>query len=253
MDGADQANIFSQEGTQPEQQANPQHEANTPQPTSPTLPAEVAAFVGEGRKYATVEAALASVPHAQQHISSLETENQRMKQEIAELQGKLEAATRLEDVVASLSKTQQPEEQPIPTGLDEEGVLKLLEQREAQRLAQANQMAVTDALITKFGDAAKATEALKAKAQEFGVEFDFMKTLAASSPKAVLSYFDINDTQQPASVSPQYQPVPQQYQTPQEPQYDFTPKSGSTSDLVRAFRECGKAVNNGVSVNHSAV
>jgi len=247
---ADQANIFSQEGVQPEQQANPQqHENNAPQPT-PTLSPEVAAFVGEGRKYATVEAALASVPHAQQHISSLEADNQRMKQELAELQAKLDAATRLEDVVASLSTTQQPQEPPVPAGLDEEGVLKLLEQREAQRLAQANQTAVTEALITKFGDATKATEALQAKAQEFGVDFEFMKSLAASSPKAVLSYFNV-DTTQPTSVAPQYQPVPQQYQTPQEPQYDFRPKGGSTSDLVRAFRECGKAINNGVAVNHS--
>lgn len=251
---ADQANIFEQ-GTNPapQEQAPQQHEQHsTPapqQPAAPVVPPEVAALVGEGRKYATVEAALASVPHAQQHIAHLEAENQTLKQQIQELNEKLTKATNLEDVVAKLTATQQPNESPIPQGLDEQGVLKLLEQREAHRLAQANQVEVTDALIAKFGDATKATEALKQKAQEFGVDFEYMKDLAAKSPKAVLSYFSIEN--KPSTVTPTYRPVPTQYQTSPEPQYDFTPKGGSTSDLVRAFRDCGKAINNGVEVKHS--
>lgn len=249
---ADQANIFEQGNPTdaPAPQAAPQPTANQPQPTpAPTIAPEVAALVGEGRKYATVEAALASVPHAQQHIASLESENEQLKQQVADLQSKLEKAANLEDVVAKLSATQTPEEPPIPQGLDEQGVLKLLEQREAQRLAQANQVAVTNALIAKYGDASKATEALQTKAQEFGVDFEYMKDLAAKSPKAVLSYFNVEH--KPQSVSVPHNPVPAQFQTPPEPQYDFTPKGGSTSDLVRAFRECGKAINNGQEINHS--
>jgi hypothetical protein len=247
---ADQANIFTQ-GQEPAPQANPQEPAQqpTPAPEAPTLAPEVAAMVGEGRKYATVEAALASVPHAQTHIASLESENQALTQQVADLKAKLEAANHLEDVVAQLSATQQPQEPPIPTGLDEQGVLKLLEQRDAARIAQANQVAVTEALVTKFGDTTKATEALTAKATEFGVDFDYMVQLAAKSPKAVLSYFNVET--KPASVVPSYQPVPAQYQTPPEPTYDFTPKGNSTSDLVQAFRTCGLAVNNGNQINHS--
>lgn len=247
---ADQANIFDN-GNPTENPApqEPQPTAVPTQPQAPVLAPEVAALVGEGRKYANVEAALASVPHAQQHIASLESENQTLKQQVADLQGKLEKAASLEDVVASLTANQNPNESQVPAGLDEQGVLKLLEQREAQRLAQANQVQVTNALITQFGDATKATEALQAKAAEFGVDFDYMKELAAKSPTAVLSYFNVQS--KPNTVETPHNPVPAQFQTPPEPTYSYVPQSGSTSDLIAAFRECGKAVNGGEEIKHS--
>ncbi|WP_033931803.1 hypothetical protein [Vibrio cholerae] len=248
---ADQANLFEvqEPQAQPDQVQQP---VSQPAPAAPQLAPEVAAFVGEGRKYATVQAALASIPHAQAHIANLEAENQRLKQENESLKADLAKAKNLEDVVASLTVSQQPNASQVPAGLDEQAVLKLLEQRDAQARAQANQVAVTNALIGKFGDGAKATEALKAKAAELGVGFDFMKDLAAKSPKAVLSYFNVESKPSASSVIPQSTQTTTNFQTPPEPQLNFkVNSSGSTSDLVAAFRACGMAVNNGQEVSHN--
>lgn len=251
---ADQANLFEQQAQEPQAQ-EPQQQQPAQQPQqqeAPQLAPEVAAFVGDGRKYATVQAALASIPHAQAHIANLEKENQRLASENESLKAELAKAKNLEDVVASLSASQQPTASQVQAGLDEQAVLELLAKRDAEAQAQANQVQVTNALIGKFGDGAKATEALKAKAAELGVGFDFMKDLAAKSPKAVLSYFNVESKPSPTSVVPQSSQTTAQYQTPPEPEYSFkTGMSGSTSDLVNAFRNCGKAVNNGQDVSHT--
>lgn len=251
---ADQANLFNMatesQAQDPQTQAQQQQSAPA---QAPQLAPEVAAFVGEGRKYATVQAALASIPHAQQHIATLEAENQRLKQEVEGLKADLAKARNLEDVVASLTVNQQTTAPQAPAGLDEQAVLELLNKREAQVKAQANQIAVTNALISKFGDDVKAVEALKAKASELGVGFDFMKELAAKSPKAVLSYFNLDNSQQTSStIVPPATQSTTQFQTSQEPELNFRVGStGSTSDLVAAFRACGIAVNNGQEVSHA--
>lgn len=248
---ADQTNLFTQEA-EPQAQA-PQEPVQQPAPTAaPQLAPEVAAFVGEGRKYANIQAALASIPHAQAHIANLEGENQRLTSENETLKAELAKAKNLEDVVASLTASQQPAASQVPAGLDEQAVLELLNKRDAQAVAQANQVQVTNALIGKFGDGAKATEALKAKAAELGVGFEFMKDLAAKSPKAVLSYFNVDSKPQPSTVIPQGSQTTAQFQTPPEPQLNFSMGStGSTSDLVNAFRACGVAVNGGQEVSHT--
>lgn len=250
---ADQTNLFTEENA-PAPQEGEQQQQPVQQLTqqAPQLAPEVAAFVGDGRKYATVQAALASIPHAQTHIANLEEDNQRLKQEVETLKTELAKAKNLEDVVASLSGSQQPSAPQVQAGLDEQAVLELLAKRDAQAQAQANQLQVTNALVGKFGDGAKATEALKAKAAELGVGFDFMRDLASKSPKAVLSYFNVESKPSTTSVVPQGSQTTTAYQTPQEPELQFTVgATGATSDLVTAFKACGMAVNGGQEVSHS--
>ena len=47
------------------------------------IPTEAQALVGEGKKYASAEEALRSVPHAQQHIKTLEEEMAQLKRDLA--------------------------------------------------------------------------------------------------------------------------------------------------------------------------
>ena len=47
------------------------------------IPTELAEFVGEGKKYQTVEDALKSIPHAQSHIQKLEEEMKQAREELA--------------------------------------------------------------------------------------------------------------------------------------------------------------------------
>ncbi len=47
------------------------------------IPTEAADFVGDGKKYNSVEDALKSVPHAQKHIQTLESELAAAREELA--------------------------------------------------------------------------------------------------------------------------------------------------------------------------
>ena len=47
-----------------------------------SIPTEAAEFVGQGIKYQSVEDALSSVPHAQKHIQTLESELAEVKEEL---------------------------------------------------------------------------------------------------------------------------------------------------------------------------
>ena len=51
-------------------------------PTAPVISQELSEFVGTGKKYATLEDALKSVPHAQTHISKIEQELAQAKEEL---------------------------------------------------------------------------------------------------------------------------------------------------------------------------
>ena len=52
------------------------------QPKAFEIPTEAQAFVGEGKKYQSPEDALKSVPHAQKHIETLESELALVKEEL---------------------------------------------------------------------------------------------------------------------------------------------------------------------------
>ena len=47
------------------------------------IPTEAVELVGEGKKYSSVEDALKSVPHAQKHIQTLESELATLKEELS--------------------------------------------------------------------------------------------------------------------------------------------------------------------------
>lgn len=144
----------------------------------------------DGRqKYATVSDALNSLPHAQSHISTLE-EKLRVEQEKAQqLQEQLEKAAKMEDVLSQVAQKNSTES---PSGeINEQQVMGLVEQfitnKEKQQSALHNQKEVALQLSQQFG--AKAEEAYNQKAEELGIDVQFLNDMAARSPKAVLSYF----------------------------------------------------------------
>ena len=72
-----ETNIFS---------GDPANEVVPPAIPSATIPPDVSEFVGEGKKYKSIEDALKSVPNAQRHITQIEEENARLKAEVASRQ-----------------------------------------------------------------------------------------------------------------------------------------------------------------------
>lgn len=208
--------------------------AAVPQTQQPSLPEEVMALVGTGKKYATPEDALRSVPHAQAHIARLETEMQELRERAAQ-------AKAIDDVYEALTSRQQSE--PMATTIapvvDERFIDAVLERKlEEQKRAEEKRVnlgKVKDTLTAKFGD--KAPEVFKKKAEELGINEGFLTDLAAKSPVAALELFGANAKEKVATAVPSGSINPQAFVQNQQPAPPKAVMAGaSTSDLLNAWR-----------------
>lgn len=144
------------------------------------------------QKYSDVTTALAALKYAQPHIKTLEDENATYRQE------QVKAKT-MDEVLAQLQTTNNNQtDMTSSPALDVEAqrnvTLETIQQYEQQKTALANQQTVEKALVEKFKDAGKAAEAFTSKANDLGIDVKMLETLAASSPKAVLEYFELSQT-----------------------------------------------------------
>lgn len=163
-------------------------------------------LIGEGKKYATPEKALESLPHKEALIAHLE-------EQVKGLSSELEKAKTLEEVLENLKKpaettaTSRQEPSAAPADLYKELEAKLTSALEAkvkeavtttvsatdeQRLRQTNRQAVSEALQKAFG--VTAPKVLADKAQELGMSIEDLALLSERSPKAVLAYFQVQGT-----------------------------------------------------------
>lgn len=200
--------------------------------TKPEVPT-VDDLVGEGKKYATLEDAVNSIPHAQNHIAKVEAE-------AAELRAELEKRTSVEEQLKALSGSpdsngaaQQPavEAQAEVTSLGEGDVLSIIQQYEAGKSAEANVTKVTATLSGVYGDKAEAT--FTAKAAELGMSVEDLSALARKSPKAVLAYFDIKEAKAPTKTQGSFNT--ESLNQSQQPKERRSVMSGAKTTEVRAL------------------
>lgn len=146
----------------------------------------------DGRqKYTDVETALKSLPHANQHISTLEKEMAQLKDELARRKS-------AEEVLESMqSKTPDKTEQPSAAAVDLAQIEQLVEKKLLSQRQQQEQMknvsSVTEVLSKTYGD--KAEEVFYATAKEAGLTMEQINTLAATAPAAVLKLMGVNKGQ----------------------------------------------------------
>lgn len=228
--------IFSQD---PATVVNENHSQSQIQAPQFNLPPEVQELVGEGRKYKTAEDALRSLPHAQSHISKLEEEMKQMREELARRKA---AEELLEEF--RFPSPQEPQAQPqLDTNAIAALVDQTLEQREAKKTAQGNIDTVIQSFNEKFGE--KAPEMYEKIAAENGLSVQFLNSVAAKSPQAVLNLAGI--------LKQQVQPVPgktgSSVNTESFSQHSNSgqlsaklPKAPTTKDLVSAWRNAGTMV-----------
>ncbi|MFQ5786452.1 MAG: hypothetical protein ACE5H1_00575 [Thermodesulfobacteriota bacterium] len=141
-------------------------------------------LVGEGKKYSTVEELAKAKEHADKHISTLESENNEMRL-------RLEKAANVEDVLAALKEEREKEvqkETPAAPGLKEDDVVLLLEKREKEKVAVSNILEADRKFRERFGDTSEVV--LAQKVNELGVTTDYLKNIAADSPKLFLDLFN---------------------------------------------------------------
>jgi len=216
-----------------------QPESNVVSQQSQVLP-ELVEFVGEGKKYASVEAALKSVPHAQKHILTLE-------EELAKTKAELEKRRTAEELVEQIKNQGFPNQDTTPKveGLDAGSVTQIVQQQlsqlEAQKKASENTQKVIAAFTAKFGD--KAEEMYKKVAEESGLPISSLNQLAASSPNVVFKLAGVDS--QPSAISKPTSDINMEAfsQNQQPPALSAKVKQGATTkDLVAAWKIAGEKV-----------
>jgi hypothetical protein len=163
----------------------------TPASSSPpfVLPDEAKDFVGEGKKYATIEDALKSVPHAQKFIDEQKNRLTELEAETLRLKEELSQKKQMEDYLESLKQTQLVGTPP-PAVPDLDSLLdQKLSERERNQKAQMNLLAVDSEMKKHYGE--KAKDIFATKAQELGISINDLTKLAATSPNAFYKMFEL--------------------------------------------------------------
>lgn len=141
------------------------------------------------QKYATPEDALKALQHSQEYIPQLKSQLAEKEALLTEALVKLEASKKVEELLASKPAQEDPTSQA--SGLNEEAISNLLEQKlqalKAQEQQEANYNTVVKTLTDKFGDGVG--KAIQDKAAEFGYKPSELGELAKQNPKLVLSLF----------------------------------------------------------------
>jgi hypothetical protein len=146
-----------------------------------------------GQKYDSVEKALEALGHSQSFIPQIKTQLSERETELERVKAELAQRESVEEVVQRLIANNQhgTDDPPVSSGLDEQAVMKLVQQTltqtKQQEVVQSNQKQVQEALKAKFGD--KAQEAVATKAAELGVSPSELGDLASKSPAMVLALF----------------------------------------------------------------
>lgn len=219
-------------------------EKNTDESTSSSDPyadllTEIRAEDGR-QKYATVEDAIKSIPHAQNRIREL-------SQEMEDLRKRAEEADNIDTIMERVRSMQATEEKPSKgTELDETKLAELVEstltKREQELRMKANADAVANQLKEKFGD--RAEEAYTAKAEELGLDVDTLNSLSSRSPKAVLEYFGISKTSSSSADGFKKSSVNSEafYKKPQQAADPLSRFRSSDSDLISKWRSAASKI-----------
>lgn len=151
-----------------------------------------------GQKYSDVITALAALKHTQEHVKTLEDENTRFRTESVK-------AKTMDEVLQQIATTKTTTEGLTSSPeLDVEKVRNAtfgaMEEYRAQQVAATNRTKVETALLEKFKDTDKAKEAFVSKAGELGLSVSTLDELAATSPKAVLEYFNMSKDSSPKPI-----------------------------------------------------
>lgn len=205
-----------------------------------TLPPEVTEFVGTGKKYADVNVALQSIPHAQKHISTLEAELQAAKDELAKRRAAEELVEELRKNGLPASSQPAPEN-PLSPEVVAQMVSQTIERREAETVAKTNISKVTSAFYQAHGK-----EHAEAKfvelAQSSGMSVASLNRLAAEAPAVVLRLAGLDKAPTPSTVHLSSGVNTEGFQQKPAELSARVGKATSTKDFVQAWRNAGEKI-----------
>ena len=148
------------------------------------------------QKYADAATALKALKDSQAHIQTIESENQSLKEKLELYKEKAEQNMATEDILKALTADKTDEEQPSGNSVKTQDIKKLFEEflteHETTKNVKANQTKVAQAILSKFGDKAKAEAFYIQKAKENEISVDFLNSLAGHSPDATIKLLGLD-------------------------------------------------------------
>jgi len=202
------------------------------------IPTEVQELVGEGKKYQSPEDALKSVPHAQQHIQTLESELAEMKEELTKRKTTQELLDEIKSGVQPSAQTEQNAE------LNQDNLMELVNQtlsiRENKKTAEVNAKSVASKFTTEYGD--KAEETYNSVAKELNLTVQQLNDLSAKTPALVLKVAGLTATKAPLGSSQGTVNTQALGQNAQPSSLSAKVESGSTKDLLKAWGRAGDKI-----------
>lgn len=146
------------------------------------------------QKYSSVDDALKSINFANEHISTIEAENARLKEDAAKAQSN-------EDLVAQIQQANKS--QTSDNGVSIEAITKVVQSQlqaaDKQHVITNNQSSLAAKLTERFGDKAEAVYLEKGK--ELGINPQTLNEIAGTSPDAVLAWFgDVSTNLNPETI-----------------------------------------------------
>lgn len=197
---------------------------NNPNPSfaAPAVPQEPSDFrdqlVGEGRKYATEADALKGLFHANQHIQTIEQENQQLKNDLAVRAGVeeilksnvddkrlLQTPQTLQQLEPQNPQVATPAQGEVQSAEDiSELVRQAMLQQQEQSQKSKNHEEATRTLDKIFGSREATNAAVEKRAKELGIGVGLLKETSERSPAAFYLMMNVTPTSDgsPKSVAP---------------------------------------------------
>jgi hypothetical protein len=204
------------------------------------IPTEAQELVGEGKKYQSPEDALKSVPHAQKHIETLESELASVKEELTKRQT-------TQELIDELKSGAQPSEvTPQEPVLNQDNLMALVNQaldnKTMQQTANQNTKSVSEKFTAQFGEAAESVYNKITK--DTGISIEQLNKLSATSPGAVLKLAGIEPTNvTPVSSSGNVNTNALENKSVDNSQLSARVKQGATTkDLAAAWKIAGEKI-----------
>jgi hypothetical protein len=209
------------------------------QPKAFEIPTEAQELVGEGKKYQSPEDALKSVPHAQKHIETLESELASVREELTKRQTTQELIDELKSGVQTPAQTVQSGE------LNQDNVMDLVNQtiatREANAKAESNAQTVAAKFTEQYGD--KAEDTYNSIAKELNLSVKQLNELAATSPTVVLKAAGLSAAKAPVASSSGDINTEALSQQAKPTELSAKVEGGSTKELLAAWGRAKAKIN----------
>ena len=150
----------------------------------------------DGRqKYATVSDAINSIPHKEQHIVTLESENSVLREELEAWKAKIAAAEAL-TMTQNSTTTAIPQTETTSPGIDvdtlTQQVTAKLSAQEQAKVRKERLKAFSDKVISTYGDKAKAV--FTSKLAERGLSEKLIQDMEAQSPGSAWNFLGLDTT-----------------------------------------------------------